>query len=534
MKFNYSGRNLRGEKVSGLLDSFDKKSAIIELKKRKIIVTKIKEKKELGKIKHIARRSKDEFNAYKDRIISSTKRIVAIEKIHSYKKRNKNNKKYNIRDINEILKDTELFQNIKDELKEDIKGEVKNEVKDIDVDAIMLTDFKNIEEEYIKESKPPLTNLSLDIETVKKLLNTDISSTKKIKKGIRGNKSKKVNSRELMMFCKKISTLLKTGVSLTKSLQILISQVDNEYFKKVIAVVAKNVSQGTTLSESMAKFPNVFDSHFTALVKTGEDTGELSKTFELLHKEILDNEKTKAKVIGASIYPVVILGVLLIAFIFTAIKLVPMYEDLFEGMGLPAFTKVVFNFLRFFKSNLHWIMISTFLTITIFSFSLKNLYVRYKFDRLKLKIPTIGEVLSQYYVINILRTINIALKNGLSIVDAIELAIQTTNNIALKFELQKVLKKVVQGISLSTAMNDSELFPNLCCQMLSIGEESGQMEELIEITLEYYEWFLSDFIDRLSKLIEPIAIIFVAIFVIIFVFAIAIPMFDLSTGAMIE
>lgn len=568
MKFFYIGRNNKGEKVSGLTENINKKDAVIQLKKDNITITKIEpynENKGVNKLlsklnlspkmkrttkKEITTKelkskltttlfnfknkvgiNKNKYTNKSNNIIINVNQQSPIEK--SLSSMSKTNKKFNVDNINEALQASELFE----QLKSFDSKQTKNELEGINVDVIMNSDFKDNLDDFVieKEQKKSLLTSEFDINTLKKILNSDIGgNAKKDASGIKRTRSKKVKQREILMYCKKMATLLETGIPITRALQLLMQQAESEYFQKILGVVTKDVSQGMALSISMAKFPKVFTPHFTALIKTGEDTGELAKTFELLHKELMDSEKLKSKVKAASMYPCCILFVLFVAFIVSAKILVPMFNSLFEGMGLPPFSKAVFAFLTFFDKNLLWIVLSIFGIVAFLKFLLKNLSIRYRFDVLKLKIPVIGQVITQYHIINILRTLDIALKNGLSIIDSLELAIQTTSNIAYKFELQKVVNKVIQGVSLSQSMEESAVFPLLCTQMLKIGEESGKMNELIERTLEYYDWTLNDFIDKVSKLIEPVAIIFVAIFVVMFVFAVAMPMFDLSSGATLQ
>lgn len=561
MKFSYTGRTMHDKQVSGVIEANSKKGAILQLKKQKIIITNIKDYKEKKDIRvlfnnlikskkktkkqdiDIEKMQSSIIKLFSDKVksvISSKKNKTKIINENTINininansinaETNEEKTKYAFNEINTALKKDYIFENIKQETKK----EVVEELNDIDVDAIMSTDFRNGLSTFKKEkqNKKNILTSEFDLETLKNILNADLGSNKK-SVGPKKKSSKKVSSKELLMFCKKLSTLLETGVPITRCLQILMDQTENAYFQKILAVVTKDIAQGTTLSDSMKKFPNVFSAHFTALVKTGEDTGELSTTFTLLYDEILNSTKIKSKVRGAAMYPCVILGVLLIAFIVAAKILVPMFTDLFDGMALPKFTQIVFSFLSFFDKNLVWIIVGGFISINMLALSLRNITIRYKFDAFKLSVPTIGNIMTEYQIINVLRTMDISLKNGLSMPDSLDLAIQTTENIALKFELQKVLNKVVQGISLSLAMKESPIFPTLCVQMLKIGEESGRIEELIVKTLEFYEWELNDFLDKTSKLIEPFAILLVAVFVVCFVFAVAIPMFDLSSGQML-
>lgn len=557
MKFNYIGRNNKGEKIYGSIDGESKKSVIKELKNEKIIVIKIKEldknsfveklniptiytnntlkkialisnkPKKKKETKNEKKKEKKPFFRHKEKKTNETTQPIVHVSVNVDKKDiNNNSSKQLTSDMFDpnLFKKEKIFNN-----KETLK-----ELESINVDAIINSDFKDIDDSFYKsqdkENKKNLLTKEIDLDSLKKLLNTDIDLKKDGKKI---KKAKKVKDKELMMFCKKISTLLDTGIPITRALQLLMQQAETDYFQKILAIITKDVAQGSSLSTSMSRFPKVFSPHFTALVKTGEDTGEMAKTFSLLYQEIMDNLKLRGKIVAASIYPGIIGFVLLAAFIVAAKILVPMFTELFEGMGLPRFTEIVFSCLSFFDKYLFFILGGIFIVIIFIKLLLRNVVLRYRFDVFKLNIPVFGEVVTQYHMINILRTLDISLKNGLSIVEALDLAIQTTENISFKFELQKVLNKVLQGVSVSSSMQESPIFPLLAVQMLKIGEESGKMNELIEKTLDYYDWALNDFLDKSSKYIEPVAIILVAIFVVIFVFAIAIPMFDLSSGATI-
>lgn len=539
-KFSYKGRNDNNEKVKGIIDGINRKNAILILKKQGIIITELKEYKDKKKLrdsfKNIVEKnkkiknsdndtnknSKFSFNMFKSKKSNNTKKIDLNINVAS-NNTNENFEDINLEDLNDVLKNINIGN-----ITKETKDEVKDDLLDIDIDKITDSDFKSSTDDF-KKNEPKKGNIfktEINSENIKKLISSDIkiNNNKKVSR-------KKVKNKELLLFSKKIATLLETGIPITRSLQIVIKQTENIFFQKVLAVVTKDVSQGLSLSQSMSKFPKVFDAHYVALVKTGEDTGELSKTFNLLYEEMLNSQKIKSKVKTAAIYPVVLMGILVIAIIVVAKVIVPMFRKLFDGMPLPAFTDAVFSFFTFFDKNLHWIVLGIFIFIVIFKNLLRNITIRYKWDLLKLRIPVFGNILTEFHTINILRTLDIALKNGLSIVDALDLAIDTTENVSLKIELKKVSTKIIQGIPLSIAMGESPAFPELAVQLINIGEESGKLGDLIIKALEWYEWSLNDFIDKSSKYIEPIAIVFVGIFVAAFVFSIAIPMFDLNSGA---
>lgn len=536
--FKYKARNKDKKLITGFVESTDKLSSISELKQNGFTTIDIEEY-----VEEDVEKKDNFFSKFKEKTSQDTpyiapkepKKLSWFDKLLGKEEVEQVNllKSKKFKNINDALMQEEVMSMSIDKPKLSMNRDVAHEINTIDVEAIINADFKdgNNTFEKIKTKTPNLFKQEIDLDTVKKILSSDIGGSKDGKKEKKQFGSKKVPPKDLMLFCKKMGTLLETGVNITKSFQLLIEQTDHHYFKKVLAVITRDISQGYSVSQSMAKFPKVFDEHFVALIKTGENTGELAKTFNLLYDEIFENQKLKGKVIGASIYPMVLVVVLLGAIIVAAKVIVPMFSDLFVDTGMPPFTEKVFAFFTFFGDNLHWIAVGIALLIMLYGQSKKFLVVRYRLDILKLKIPVLGGVMTEYYVINILRTLDIALKNGLAITDAITLAMQTTNNILFKFELQKINNQIIQGIPFSVALKNSPIMPSLLIQMISIGEESGKLELMIVKTLEYYEWSLSDFIDKSNKFIEPIAILLVAVFVCIFVFAVAVPMLDLSSGA---
>lgn len=547
MQFKYKGRNQQNKPVSGIIEGKTRKDAIAQLKKEKITVIDLiehKEKEKRKKIKDVLTETVKKMNvgvgininiSKKDNTPQNTGKVVGnINSSGLTKRDNVNNAQKEKLTLDDIL-----AQQSEVSYANSSKKQVQNELDSIDIDKIVNSNFANNEDSNYTALKPEKKNVlkqDINMNTVKELFSKDIKlggkGDNKKKSSLFGRK--KVKKADIMLFSRKINTLLETGVPLVKCLQILIEQTSNSYFQKVLAVITKDVSNGSPLSQSMKKFPNVFDDYYTSMVGSGEATGELSTTFNLLYDDMLSKQQLKNKIISASIYPIIIMCLLVVCVIVASVVIIPQFKQLFNGVPLPKFTQVVFGTLDFIGKNIVWEAIGAFLIYVGGRIALSFIQIRYWIDLQKLRIPVIGKVINEYSVTIILKSLSLSMKNGLSVTDSLELAVRNTQNIAIKFELQKVLNSVIQGIPISVAMSESPVFPNLTVQMLKIGEESGRMQDIIEKTAVYYEWNISSFVDKASKWIEPIAIIFTAIFVVIFVFAIAIPMFDLSSGAGIQ
>lgn len=537
MKFSYKGRDKDNNLVSGIIEGKSRKDAIVQLKKKKITIIDLKEEKNtptqilkrklsnrLDKIKNSKRFSSiSKLNKLKNMNLSLNININQIEVDTSSKKSNSKNKKNKI--------NPKTFKKIQQKA-------LEQSLLDIDIEEMSNPDyFKKIDKEIRKQEKKSKKNknvLTTDIsmDSIKKFLNTDLKSLKQNKKKKLGRR--KVKKKEIMMFSKQFVVLLEAGIPLVKCLQILMQQTKNSYFQRVLAYLAKEVSQGSTLSNALSKFPHVFDEYYISMVKTGEATGELSHTFEMLYRNMLSNQKLKSKIIEASIYPIFIFTILIFAMLAAVFIIIPQFEELFAGQPLPDFTRIYFGIIKFIGRNIIYIIGSFIGFIITFKLALKNVYFKYFVDLQKFKIPVLGNVIKEYQNTIMLKTLNISLSSGISLTESIAIAINNTTNYGMKFELQNVLNAVVQGVPLSVAMQSSSVFPNYTVNMIKIGEESGKLQEMIENTYEWYDWKISTFIDKASKWMEPASILLVAIFVAPMIFAIALPMFEISSGAGIQ
>jgi len=504
MKYIYKGRDAKGSLVNGEIESKSRRDAIIELKKSKVIIISLDEEKQSRfkkKDKAKGKKTDDKFKS------TQFKGINLSVNVNVGNKNNKEDKKVlneSLSELNiEAMQDPDYFKKIENDIKK-TAGSVKK--------------------------KENILNTEVDVAKIKNVLTADLKASKKEK-----NKMgrKQVKKKEILMFSKQFVVLLEAGIPLVKCLQILMQQTKNKYFQKVLAYITREVSKGSSLSGAMAKFPSVFNTYYTSMVRTGESTGKLSETFDMLYDTLLSNQKLKGKIVESSIYPALIFTLLIVAMIVIAFVIIPSFEGLFGDAELPGFTKFYFAFVKFLGKSLPFLIGGIIVMMIGVKIASRNVYFKYSVDMIKFKLPVFGEVMKEYQNTIMLKTLNLSLVSGISLTESIAIAIGNTTNYGMKFELQNVLNAVIQGLPLSSAMQASSVFPNYTVNMLKVGEESGKMQDMVQNTYGWYDWKIMSFIEKASKAMEPLSIVFVALLVVPMVFAIAIPMFDLSSGALV-
>lgn len=509
MIYRYKGRNNKGEIEKGVIEGNNRKEIILSLKKKKITLIYLK----------IEKSKKNSFKKIKDSVLNN---INNFNFTNIFNNKNKNTQN----DINEILSkyqqinnkkkstenisDLELENQIKELLNQPITEEVKVDKSSFDIKDIFTQDIKILRDNYKSMSKTK-TNKS------NKLF-----------------QSKKVNKKDVMMFAKQLSILLESGVALTKSLQIIYEQTQSQYFKKVLTMITANVIRGYSLSDSLINFPKIFDNYFITMVKTGEQTGELSFILNLLYEHMFEKQRIKKKITNALIYPAFIGVVLLIGLILFTFKIVPQFKVLFDGIPLPFITLALFGFFDFVSKNFIYIVLFIIGLIFMYKLLCNNNYFLYKRDEFILKIPFLGKVLLNYQVVNIIETLVICLNTGITLPNSLGIVIENTTNSFLKYKLDIIRNGVIDGVSMTSNLNSMDIFPFLFKQMIKIGEDSGKLNVTLDKAKTYYTWELENFINNIDKWFEPVTILLIAVFVVIFVLAVFLPILDISSGSSLQ
>jgi type IV pilus assembly protein PilC len=346
-----------------------------------------------------------------------------------------------------------------------------------------------------------------------------------------------VDSRALAVFSRQFATLVASGMPMLRTLQTLEDQTEEDKIRKAVASVRADVEAGSTLEQGMARHPRVFDRLFRAMVRSGEESGRLEEALERIAFQVEKADVLKRQVKSAMMYPALIfsvaVGVLLIIVAFVIPVFVGIFEELAaehpeEASALPLPTQICIN-----ASNAitgYWFVILPAIVVFVFAF------VKFKktdtghdlWDRAKLRIPfKIGDVIQKIALARWSRTFSGAVSAGVPMLQAIQLTGQTAGNIVVEKAMEDVYNSVKRGGSLAAPIEGNSVFPPMVGHMVSVGEETGQLEHMLSKIADFYEAEVDAKVKALTALIEPIMIVFVGGMVGFIVISMYLPMFSI-------
>jgi type IV pilus assembly protein PilC len=305
--------------------------------------------------------------------------------------------------------------------------------------------------------------------------------------------------------------------------------------QELILTIKGDVEGGTSLADSLKKHPLYFDDLFVNLVRAGEHAGVLE---DLLHKIALYKEKTesiKGKIKKAMFYPAAVIAVAIIVTSIIMIFVIPQFEGLFRGFGsdLPAFTRVVVA-ISHFVQNWWWAMLFGLIGLGyLFSYTWKRSRgFRQNVDRILLKIPVIGEILHKSAIARFARTLSTMSAAGVPLVEALESVAGATGNVVYGDAVLRMREDVATGQSLQLAIKQRNLFPNMVIQMVSIGEESGSLDDMLAKVADFYEEEVDNAVDAMSSLLEPLIMVILGTLIGGLVIAMYLPIFKMGSAVM--
>ncbi|MGC8976558.1 MAG: type II secretion system F family protein [Candidatus Ratteibacteria bacterium] len=355
-------------------------------------------------------------------------------------------------------------------------------------------------------------------------------------KGIKklGEKEKRKKGRvflgELAIFSRQFATMLDAGVSIIDILTDLSEQVTNRYFKEVLGNIKKDIQTGSSFSNAISKYPNVFSPLYVALVKSGEESGNLVEVMRELSLYLEEQIILLRKLRQALSYPAVIfiffIGVVSFVFLF----LIPKFQSIFSSFGakLPTLTLLIFKISQIFIKGLPLFIIFLFLLSIFFYFYRNTKIGRWQIDTIKLKFPLIGKLILKISLSRFSSSLSTLIRGGVSINSALEIVAGTTGNLIIENIIKKVRKGVVEGRPLNEEMKKYKIFPSILVRMTRVGEETGRLEDMLSRTSKFFKDEVDATINILTTIIEPILIIGLGVIVGIVVLAIYLPIFKLA------
>ncbi|MBT3547293.1 MAG: type II secretion system F family protein [Flavobacterium sp.] len=323
---------------------------------------------------------------------------------------------------------------------------------------------------------------------------------------------KKVTPADVVIFSKQFATMVKAGLPILNVLVMLRDQVENPSLKEIIEDIRKNLEGGVTLSKCFNKYPKVFDNIYVNLIKAGEASGKLDVFLLKLVSSLEKTEKVKKKIKGALMYPMVMFSTAMIVMVFMLIKVVPVFAKMYDGMGipLPTPTRVIMTASDFMRGS-GGLTLFIVLTVSYFVFkylTTKNEKIKFWWHGRVLKLPVFGEMILKSMLARISLIMGNLSAAGVNLLESIEIAKSVSNNVVITNALENVKKGVFSGDTLTKLFLKEPLFPPTFSQLISVGEQTGSLDEMFTSVSNYYEEEFDTAVDNMSTLIEPIMIVF--------------------------
>jgi type IV pilus assembly protein PilC len=339
-----------------------------------------------------------------------------------------------------------------------------------------------------------------------------------------------VSAKELAVFTRQFSVMIDAGLPLVQCLEILASQQENKLFQKVLTGTRSAVEGGSNLSAAMKQYPKVFDPLYSNMVEAGETGGILDTILQRLSTYIEKNVKLKAAVKSALIYPIGVLSIAAGVITLLLWKVVPIFATLFAGLGvdLPLPTKIVIG-LSNFVGSIFGLLIVVGGAAGIFG--LKIWYGtqqgRFIMDSIVLKLPVLGILMRKIAVARFTRTLGTLIASGVPILEGLDITARTSGNAVVERALFQVRKSLEEGKSLTEPLKDSAVFPGMVTQMISVGEQTGAMDAMLQKIADFYEDEVDSAVKDLLTALEPIMIVFLGLVVGGVVISMYLPLFTL-------
>ncbi len=382
----------------------------------------------------------------------------------------------------------------------------------------------------LKEQKVIITNL---VKSKKK--SKDVAKAKGKKGGGFSFGKKKVKVEDILIFSKQFATMVKAGLPILEVLSMLRDQLESPAIKEVIEDIRKSLEGGVTLSKCFEKYPQYFDNVYCNLIKAGEASGKLDVFLLKIVDSLEKKEKIKKKIKGALMYPAIMFTVAITVSAFMLVKVVPVFAKMYDGMGikLPAATSTIMAMSDFLRGTGGTVLLfGSIGGFFLFRFlTTKYPAIQYKWHKQVLKMPVFGDMILK----SLLARISLILGNlsaaGVNLLESLEIAKSVSNNVVVTEALENVKKGVFSGDTLTKLFLKEPLFPPTFSQLISVGEQTGQLDEMFNSVAMYYEEEFDGSVDNMSSLIEPIMIVFMGLMIGGLMIAMYSPIFNV--GALI-
>ena len=345
----------------------------------------------------------------------------------------------------------------------------------------------------------------------------------------RRGKGGRVRLDDMVVFSQQMAVMIRAGLPLIEVLDILGEQTERRSLSNVVKEVERDVEAGSSLTEAMAKHPNVFNQFFLSMVRAGEASGMLDSILDQVATYMERMASLQRKIKSAIMYPAVVTLVAVGITIFLLVRVVPVFEDIFDGLGgdLPLPTMVTLEVSKVLQQQ-WWLILLVLFGIMVFFYNWrKTKSGRFTTDRFLLTMPIFGPLILKSSVAKFCRTLGTLIRSGVNILYALEITAKTANNAVIEAAVMKTRASIQAGESLTKPLAESEIFPPMVTRMIDVGEKTGALEGMLVKIADFYEDQVNAMVAGLTSLIEPLLIVFLGVVVGFIVISMFMPMFKM-------
>jgi type IV pilus assembly protein PilC len=342
----------------------------------------------------------------------------------------------------------------------------------------------------------------------------------------------KVGTKDLVIFTRQFATMIDSGLPLVQCLDIQSKQAENPTFRTELSAIKDSVESGSTFADALKRFPNTFDEWYQNMIAAGEVGGILDTILNRLAVYLEKADKLKRQIKGALMYPIITVLVAGAVVTVLLVFVVPTFQTMFADMGaaLPGLTQMVIDLSNWLQT--YWIILFGGIAITLYSL---RAYYRTDsgnvvLDKVMLKLPVFGDLLTKVAVARFCRTLGTMLSSGVSILEALDICGRTSGNKVIEFAIVDVRKAISEGRNISDPLMEARVFPDMVCQMISVGEATGALDVMLNKVADFYEDEVDQAVEALTSLLEPLIMVFLGIIIGGLVIAMYLPIFTMASN----
>jgi type IV pilus assembly protein PilC len=346
----------------------------------------------------------------------------------------------------------------------------------------------------------------------------------------KGASRRKIDTKGLITFNQELLVLIKAGLPIIQALDTILERIEKGRLAEVLETIRDDIKGGSSLSDAFERHPSAFSHLYIASIRAGERTGDLPQTIRRYITFLKKTEGFRKKVVTALFYPAILISVALVAVTLLLVYVVPTFSQVYADAGskLPTPTLILIGFTSILKKFFPLLVAAIFLGMYLFRKWINTESGRVKFDGFKLRIPVLGDIFSKYSIVSFTRTLATIIESGIPIVESLKMSVGTLNNKILERRLSAAIRRVEEGVSLSVAIDGAKLMPTLALRMLSVGESTGSLEEMLEGISDYFEEELDQRLHLLSTAIEPAIMVIMGVVIGTIIVTMYLPIFKLA------